>query len=270
MKLLTLNTHSWMEEDMEAKFSALVERIMVEDYEVICLQEVNQSLTSQPVSQPLYYHPVEGNPVVHEDNYALKLVKALAARGKRYNWSWAYNHVGYDRFHEGVAILAQASMEPLAILASSTTSPEDYHTRRALLVRTQLGNQAFSVVSLHLSWWEKGFQDEWPRLAQVLASEEHPLIVMGDFNNPTGNPGYQEVINSSLNLVDSHKVADEISGEYTIVADIDGWEGNDMALKVDHAFVDRTFQVKRSQVVFDGKSSPTVSDHFGLEVILES
>lgn len=268
MKLLTLNTHSWMEENMEAKCAALVERIVKQDYDLICLQEVNQLINTQPVSHPLHYQPLEGNPEIHEDNYALRLVEALAAKGKHYNWSWVYNHIGYDRFHEGVAILCQSSIEVVGVLASTTIIPEDYHTRRALLARTQIAGQSFSVVSLHLSWWEKGFEREWNRLSKALEAESSPLIIMGDFNNPTGNQGYQRVLNANLNLVDSHSIAESVRGDHTIEAAIDGWEGNQAALKVDHIFVDKSCHVNASRVVFDGEDGPVLSDHFGLEVDL--
>lgn len=266
MKLLTLNTHSWMEEEMETKFQDLVTRIVEEDYDLICLQEVNQLMASIEVEKSLRYSPLPVNPAICEDNYALRLVEALEEQGKSYYWSWAYNHVGYDRFHEGVAILSKTPIEVADLLASETTDPSDYHTRRALLARTVVEGQPLSLVSLHLSWWGKGFEVEWPRLAKALETEKNPLIVMGDFNNPTGNQGYQEVINSSLNLVDSHVVADTISGDHTIQADIDGWEGNKQVLKVDHAFVDKSFKVISSSLVFDGNNSPIVSDHFGLEM----
>lgn len=253
---------------MEIKCAALVERIVEHDYDLICLQEVNQLISTQSVSHPLHYQSLEGNPEIHEDNYALKLVEALAAKGKHYNWSWAYNHIGYDRFHEGVAILCQSSIEVADILASTTILPEDYHTRRVLLARTQIAGQSFTVVSLHLSWWEKGFAREWDRLSKALEAESSPLIVMGDFNNPTGNQGYQLVLNADLELVDSHSVAESIRGDHTIVAAIDGWEGNQSALKVDHIFVDKSFHVNTSRVVFNGEDGPVVSDHFGLEVDL--
>ena len=29
----------------------------------------------------------------------------LSEQGENYYWTWAYNHIGYDRYHEGVAIL---------------------------------------------------------------------------------------------------------------------------------------------------------------------
>ncbi len=36
MKFLTLNTHSWMEEDAEGKFQTLKEQILKAQYDIIC------------------------------------------------------------------------------------------------------------------------------------------------------------------------------------------------------------------------------------------
>ena len=76
------------------------------------------------------------------------------------------------------------------------------------------------------------------------------------------------ILNSPLELQDSHKVAKSIQGDHTIIEDIDGWEGNKQSLKVDHVFTSKEIEIQSSTVVFDGGESPIVSDHFGLAVDL--
>ncbi len=49
MKFLTLNTHSWMEEDAEGKFQTLKEQILKAQYDIICFQEVNQEIETAAV-----------------------------------------------------------------------------------------------------------------------------------------------------------------------------------------------------------------------------
>ncbi|MBM7636880.1 endonuclease/exonuclease/phosphatase family protein [Streptococcus saliviloxodontae] len=269
MKCLTLNTHSWMEDHFQEKYDALLRQLLEGTYDLICLQEINQLMTSQEVSNPLNYQALACNPAIHEDNFALKLVKDLAEAGLNYYWSWAYNHIGYDKYHEGVALLSLTPIVPRDILVSDVDDERDYHTRRLLSVETVLGNSRACFTSLHLSWWDKGFQGEWQKLETALSTVDCPLVLMGDFNNPTDQEGYQAVLSSPLNLKDSHKIAKEVSGDFTITADIDGWEGNSHQLKVDHAFVSQGVSVKSSKVIFDGKETPVVSDHFGLEIVIE-
>ena len=69
---------------------------------------------------------------------------------------------------------------------------------------------------------------------------------MGDFNNPTDTAGYDMILNSPLDLQDSHKVAKKVQGDHTIIEDIDGWEGNKQSLKVDHVFTSKGIDILSS------------------------
>ena len=87
---------------------------------------------------------------------------------------------------------------------------------------------------------------------------------MGDFNNPANTKGYQAILDSKLSLRDTYAEADVKEGENTIEADIDGWEGNKDALRIDFIFATKNFVPQTSKVVFDGKKMPAISDHFGV------
>lgn len=47
MKLMTLNTHSLSESDEKNKLQTIANFILNHDVDVICLQEVNQSMTAK-------------------------------------------------------------------------------------------------------------------------------------------------------------------------------------------------------------------------------
>ncbi|MGT2959164.1 exodeoxyribonuclease III [Streptococcus bovimastitidis] len=268
-KWLTLNTHSWMEVNALKKLFDLAEHILAEKYDLICLQEINQLMTSEVAPEDYYYQEIPGMPELHKDNFALLLVNYLAKRGQNYYWSWAYNHIGYDIYHEGVAILSKNPIKIEDLLVTEANDEYDFHTRRVLLAETIVEDRPVAVTSLHLSWFGKGFEEEWAVLEGRLADLDLPLMLMGDFNNPTDGPGYQMVMASPLELQDSHKVAEHVFGNHSIVADIDGWEENDQAFKVDHAFMSKDFLVKNSEITFEGGTAPVVSDHFGLSVETE-
>lgn len=250
------------------KLFDLAEHILAENYDIVCLQEINQLIESETVDQSDldYYHPIAESPEIHTDNYAFLLVNYLEKHGRYYHWSWAYNHIGYDIYQEGVAILSKTAIDVEAKLISDTDDPGDYHTRRALIAQTFLKDKPITVVSLHMSWYEKGFDKEWRRLEKVLLPKKDNLILLGDFNNPSGEEGYQMILKSPLELFDSHKVARRVIGTHTILADIDGWEDSHQQLKVDYAFVSSTFRVISSEVTLDGGTEPIVSDHFGLKI----
>lgn len=268
-KFLTLNTHSWMEEEQESKLNQLAERILQEKYDVICLQEVNQLVESEQVVQAPFYYAVDGAIPIHQDHYALRLVEKLVEAGLDYYWSWAYNHIGFDIYNEGVAILSRKPLKARELLVSDVNDPSDYHTRKVLLAETELEGQFITVASCHLSWWDKGFQGEWAKFESELLQVQTPLVLMGDFNNPVGYEGYQHLLQSPVGLQDSHKAAQEIIGAATVEGNIAGWDDNQHALKIDYIFTSKDFKIRKSTVVFDGKRGPVVSDHFGLETEIE-
>ena len=268
MKFLTLNTHSWMEKDPEQKFQLLLQDILENSYDLICFQEINQEITSPEATVNHFYQALPSAEPIHQDHYVRLLVEKLSEQGKDYYWTWAYNHIGYDRYHEGVAILSKTPIEAREILVSDVDDPTDYHTRRVALAETVVDGKELAVASVHLSWWDKGFQEEWARFEAVLRELNKPLLLAGDFNNPAGQEGYQAILASPLVLQDAYEVAKERSGSYTVPPEIDGWKGNSEPLRIDYVFTTKDMQVENLHVVFDGKNSPQVSDHYGLQATL--
>ena len=263
-KFLTLNTHSLLGENVEEKLKILGDEIFSGDYDVVCLQEVNQLMTSDTTQDLPGYCPVAGEIAIHEDNYGLQLARYLAQKGTTYYWSYAYNHVGYDRFNEGVAILSKEPLEASSVLVSKSDDPSDYHTRKMLFCQTVVDGKKTCVASAHFSWLKDGFLDEWENAVEALAAQGESLVIMGDFNNPANTKGYQAILDSKLSLRDTYAEADVKEGENTIEADIDGWEGNKDALRIDFIFATKNFVPQTSKVVFDGKKMPSISDHFGV------
>jgi len=268
MKFLTLNTHSWMEENTQQKFEDLAKDILDKQYDIICFQEINQEIQSPLAPVNDLYHPTPSAEPIHQDHYVRLLVEHLAEQGQNYYWTWAYNHIGYDRYHEGVAILSKTPIEAREILVSDVDDPTDYHTRRVALAETVVEGKELAVASVHLSWWDKGFQEEWVKFEAVLKELNKPLLLAGDFNNPAGQEGYQAILTSPLGLQDAYEVAKERSGSYTVPPEIDGWKGNTEPLRIDYVFTTKDLQVEELQVVFDGQESPQVSDHYGLQAEL--
>ncbi|MDV8933469.1 MAG: hydrolase, partial [Carnobacterium sp.] len=104
MKMLTLNTHSWLEERALEKLELLVETLIQKKYDIIALQEVNQSINALPLEKKSRFHQVDNQKTLRQDNFAAVLQEQLAKKGLQYDWTWVANHIGYDRFDEGVAL----------------------------------------------------------------------------------------------------------------------------------------------------------------------
>ena len=97
MKLLTLNTHAWLEDNQAEKMDVIAETIVEKGYDIIALQEVNQLMSSPAISQALKL-----------DNYGVVLLNKINPRVRqKYSLFWSNSHIGYDKYDEGIAFLTK-------------------------------------------------------------------------------------------------------------------------------------------------------------------
>jgi maltose 6'-phosphate phosphatase len=269
MKLLTLNTYSWVQTADPSLFAPLVADILENQYDAIALQEVNQLSYGPVISEPEGYLPTQNEIPIKENNFTYFLVKALAEKGLAYQWSWVPCHVGYDIYDEGISLLSKAPIQSVEqVQLSASNDFESIHTRRALVLETE----AAAFISVHLSWWkeeeENPFLREWNSVESAVKKLRgiKPIYVMGDVNNPADirNEGYDLITNAGWQ--DAYAVAATRIGSATVPPAIDGWEGNEVPLRIDYIFSDQPQAVETYEVKFDGKKLPIVSDHYGVAV----
>lgn len=270
MKCMTLNTHSWIEEHPLDKLEQLAQFIAKECIDVIALQEVNQRITGKSMTRNERFIPVYGEKnEITEDNFALVLNERLNELGHHYYWSWTCSHIGYDIYHEGVAILSRFPFIPKSVLVSPMEVLEDYHTRKQLV--GVMDNDSFVFGSCHYSWWSEnqheGFQYEWQKTLESVKDLSLPTILMGDFNVPAHveNEGYDLVCQT---FYDAYEGAKERKGSFTVETKIDGWKDNEESLRIDYGFHSSEWKTNSYEVIFDGKNGPIVSDHFGVMIHL--
>ena len=135
MKLLTLNTHSLIEPDYEAKRKIFVDFIAREQPEVFALQEVNQTAAAPLLGEiPARYYPCSGNTVLLKaDNHAAAVARMLEKQGVQYHWSWLPAKIGYDRYDEGAAVFSRAPITAAEnLLLSKSDDYSCWKTRRTL------------------------------------------------------------------------------------------------------------------------------------------
>lgn len=270
MNILTVNAHAWMEDQQEKKLDDLARFIVDRKVDLVCLQEVNQSIEASVVKNPLAYVEIDSyfDIPIKLDNYLLALAGRLADYGLVYQWSWVPTHKAYETLEEGVGILANRPFKPEDIGLSEIVDFEDFRTRR--IIKADFGD--FSLFSAHLSWWEtdalgQPFKGEWDKLLPHL---EGPLILAGDLNVDVGvkGEGYDYIQKSATFLKDAYQEADRKIGNITVPGAIDGWEEAGEAKRIDYVWLTDDFSVDLYEVVFDGRSSPRISDHFGIFVSL--
>ncbi|SMY34914.1 endonuclease/exonuclease/phosphatase family protein [Photobacterium andalusiense] len=261
MKLLTLNTHSWQEEDQYQKLDIVAQAVIAQGCDVIALQEVNQHSLSGIISdQILSNHPVR------KDNYGYLLQQKLAQLGHHYQLTWDFVHQSYDVYQEGLAFLTRLPIvERRVIDLNDNYDESDWKHRRAVRITVAYQHQHIDFYNCHCGWWndqESPFEDHLNRITATLSSRLSFLL--GDFNNPSHvrDQGYDYAL--QCNLKDCFVLAQSKDNGTTVVKNIDGWQQNSQALRLDYIFVNQPVIVPQHQVIFNGDFYDVVSDHFGV------
>lgn len=264
MKILTLNTHSLIEENYQQKLLDFVNAISKIQPDIIALQEVNQSALSAEINKESLtgYIPCQTEIPVKYDNHAYNAVKMLYDNGIKYHWTYLPIKLGYDKFDEGLALLSRNPIDKTdVILISRINDYNNWKTRKVIGILT--GEKWF--YSVHIGWWnddEEPFCKQWNKLTEHLQNKKN-IFLMGDFNNSADirNEGYDMIIHSGWH--DTYNMAVNKDGGMTVHGKIDGWNDNS-EMRIDFIFTDREYNIKSSKVIFNGKNEPVISDHSGI------
>jgi len=275
MKILTLNTHSIIEKNYEEKLVNFVEMIKEELPDVFALQEVNQSITmpeTGDASRVGYIACLDCEVTIRTDNHAYRVAEMLYALGVEYQWTWVPAKVGYGIYDEGIAVFSKSTIEDICQFHISKS--EDYNnwkTRKMLGIYT---NDMW-FYSVHMGWWkdeEEPFAKQWDAVVKQLKERTQTCFVMGDFNSPADKKqeGYEYVIRSGWN--DTWLMAKRKDEGITVGGNIDGWndKANQEEMRIDYIFCNKEILVESSEVVFNGKNYPIVSDHYGVVIEIDT
>ncbi|WIY61702.1 endonuclease/exonuclease/phosphatase family protein [Bacillus arachidis] len=262
MKLLTLNCHSWQEENQIEKIRHLAKTIQEEDYDVIALQEVSQSIKAQNVCRNK-----------KKDNYGLVLLAELEKLGLRnYNIVWDFSHIGYDIYEEGLAIITKHPIvKQNSFFISESKDISYWKARKIVSVTISYKGKNITLYSCHLGWWndeEEPFQDQVDCLIKNVNGNELSFL-MGDFNNNARlqGEGYDYLMQKGF--YDTYELALKKDEGTTVQGKIAGWDENKQNLRIDLILSNKPTTVLSSKVIFNGVNRNVISDHFGVEVQLD-
>ncbi|NFG61777.1 endonuclease/exonuclease/phosphatase family protein [Clostridium sp. CMCC3677] len=260
MKLLTLNCHSWQEENQIDKIKYLAKIIREKDYDAMAFQEVSQSIDAKSI---------DGN--LKEDNFAVLLQKELAKNNANYNFFWDFSHIGYEKYEEGLAIFTKHNIiNEKSFFISKGTEREYWNTRKIVKVTFEYNNENIDLYSCHLGWWEdeeEPFKHQVKKLLEENVSNNITFF-MGDFNNNAfiRNEGYDYLLNKGL--IDTFNISKEADSGITVKGKIDGWDENKDKLRLDLILSNKNLDVITSKVIFNGINKDVISDHYGVEISL--
>lgn len=254
LSLLTLNLHGWLEENQMDKFEKIAEFIDKNEIDVIAFQEVNQHKESEVVYDN-----------IRKDNPSLIIRYFLQKKEKNYNFVWDWAHYGYDVYEEGVSILTRFNIEKsISKYVSENNDITFWKSRKAIKATVLKENKKINFISCHLGWFgdeEEPFEKQIVTLDKFIKEDEGLTFVMGDFNNPDNDKGYELIRKIGLNDLYQNK-----DTGYTIIENIAGWEDNEKGLRIDYIFSNEKLDVLESKVIFDKER---VSDHFGVMVKID-
>lgn len=260
MKLLTLNTHSLIEEKQAEKMKIVADAINKEKIDVIALQEVNQPKDGAVCDSDVMSCQLP----VKRGNYMDELMKLLHSR--EYKGVWYGFKESYGEFEEGVGIISRFPIEDVCFF--KLTSGQEkmlWKARGALGIKTEYGD----FFCTHMGWWndaDEPFLEQWNRLKSAVKNKK--TWIMGDFNaesHATGE-GYDLIRESGF--FDSFHLAKSRKGDYTVIDKIDGWD-SESRKRIDYVFCNFPADVRYSATIFDGNNYNRVSDHFGVMIETE-
>lgn len=268
MKLLTINTHSIIENDYKRKLDVFINAINEIKPDIITMQEVNQTSTEDAIMHNDARIFNDGTIPIKRDNHAYCVQKGLEKFGCYYNLAWLGFKNGYKKFDEGLSVMSLAPIEKIhSFTISKTSEYNDWQTRKVL------GIYAFGewFYSVHMGWWRgenEPFICQWERLNANIKKEQR-VWLMGDFNNSEHKrgEGYDKIISDGW--IDTYKIAKDKDTGYTAHTKIDGWQEKcEIPLRIDYIFTNKTIDIQSSFVVFDGKNREKISDHNAILVNL--
>ncbi len=255
MKLLTINTHSHLEQEYERKCEIFVDAVLRHRPDVIAMQEVNQSIKS-PLAGLGRTYPVK------EDNHAKRITKMLYDSGVKYNYFWYGIKTARDIFEEGVAILSLLPVSKTDIFRISRADDSaNWKTRYALGVK--IDNDWF--YSVHMGRHDdkcEPFDAQWERVKTHIDNSTRAWV-MGDFNCPDNCGEYRNIINSGW--YDTFDLAQKKSGRITVPGNIDGWRDDKVdGMRIDYIITNHKTDIKSSATIFNGENEEIISDHYGV------
>ena len=262
MKLLTINVHAWIEENQDEKMEILAKVIAENDYDVIAMQEVNQSMNSLVLFR-----------AIRQDNYGWVLLDKISKYTDRtYYYHWSNSHIGYGKYNEGVAIITRHKIkEEDEFYCTFAQSVRTISSRRIVSITIDYNGQEIEFYSCHMNLPNCETEDMGKSIQNILTrtKNDNLKILMSDFNtDANGNPeDYQNILNQGL--FDTYTLAEKKDSGVTVDKGIHGWANDKSQKRIDYIFSNKEIKVKESTVIFNNENKKIVSDHFGVEVEIE-
>ncbi len=255
LSLLILNLHCYQESSQDEKFSIIAKAIDEQEVDVVCFQEAAEN-----------WNDGQGDRASNAANIINQRLK------KPFELFYDWSHLGFDRFREGVAILSRYGLKrPESRYVSEDTDPYSIHSRKVVAADIDIPCIGLvQVFSVHLSWWEDGFAEQFQHLHEWATQRQEKrmkaTLLAGDFNIATGSEGYRLVVRQ-YRYEDQYLLANRqgLSGEQFRVDDAHWGDYLADDYRIDYVFANSGHQLKvtSARTLFSSQDYGRVSDHVG-------
>ncbi len=261
LKVLILNLHCYQEDDQMNKFKQIALAIAEQKVDIVCLQEVAE-----------YWNDGHGD----WNSNAARIINDFLPQPFHLHTDWS--HLGFDRYREGVAILSRYPMSHhQARYVSDSHDIYDIHSRKVVTATVHVPYVgAINVYSVHLSWIENGFKEQFETLHHW-AVDNHQAhtqatLLCGDFNITAGSEGYQQIVHSKQ--YDDQFLLANKQGLFESIFRVDDPHWRELLTedyRIDYIFMNSGggLQVTSARVLFTDDDYGRVSDHCGYLMTFE-
>jgi len=246
LKILTLNLHCLVEEDLEKKQIIIANAIIEHQIDIVFLQEVAQT---------------KSNDRIVEDNYALTLQTLLEERGAKYNLYFEKIKESFGVYDEGLAFLSKMQLDFVSFeYISKTKEYSNWKSRKLLVYRLNSEKEVF-LATTHFGWSDgyEVFEEQFDQANMILSGHER-VILAGDFNITPNSKEYQYIINH--NWSDIFK--EDVYGNQPTFRGDASTNGKDV--RIDYIMTTLQMRVISKNTLF---KETRVSDHFGILAEIE-
>ncbi|HEY8157430.1 MAG TPA: endonuclease/exonuclease/phosphatase family protein [Methylobacter sp.] len=261
LKILILNLHCYQEDNQDNKFSQIAKAINELNADVVCFQEVAE-----------LWNDGAGD---WQTNSA-KIINDRLDTPYHIHTDWS--HLGFGKYREGVAILSKYSLlKQDAKYVSGSHDIHSIHSRKVVMAQIKVPYIGrVNVFSVHLSWWEDGFAEQFQQLCEWAEAKQSAQVkatlLCGDFNIAGGAAGYHLVVDG--HQYDDQYLAANSQGVFEKIFRVNDlhWQ-NYLSddYRIDYIFLNKTSELKvtSARVLFTEQDYGRVSDHCGYFMMFE-
>jgi maltose 6'-phosphate phosphatase len=185
IRVMTLNLHTWQEENQLEKFATIARAIRDEAIDIVCFQEAAENWN--------------GGAGDWESNAANIINRQLP---EPFHLHYDFSHIGFDRYREGLAILSRFPFRYTdSGYVSDNTSIHSIDSRRVVMAQVAIPFVGpVNVFSAHLSWPSGGFSGQFARLRAWAEAKASPDVagtfLCGDFNIACESASFKEIVDA--------------------------------------------------------------------------